>query len=132
MTPYPIRLSPGSDLRRRLEEVLVEHGSLAGFVIAGIGSLSEAQLRFAGKEQPTVIVGDLEIVTLAGTLSPDGAHLHMSIADGDGVIRGGHLGYGCRIRTTAEILMLFLPDWSFTRRHDPNTGFAELEIHPAR
>jgi predicted DNA-binding protein with PD1-like motif len=74
--------------------------------------------------------GDLEILTLAGTISEDGSHLHMSVANAEGWVFGGHIAYGCAVRTTAEVLLLLLPEWSFTRELDPRTGFAELVIRP--
>jgi hypothetical protein len=50
----------------------------AGCLISAVGSLSLAQLRLAGATQATSIHGELEIVSLSGTLSPDGAHLHIA------------------------------------------------------
>src|SRR5262249_32674362 len=91
MQAHPLRPSPGDDLRAALERVLREHAWRAGFVVQGIGSLSVAQLRFAGADIPSEIRGDLEILTLAGSVSPDGAHLHMSIADARGQVFGGHV-----------------------------------------
>ncbi len=43
----PIRLSPGQDARRALEDALKEAQARAAFVLSGIGSLSEAHLRGA-------------------------------------------------------------------------------------
>ena len=74
---------------------------------------------------------ELEILTLAGSLSPDGAHLHMSLADSAGRVIGGHVAQGCVVRTTAEVLVAMLPEWSFTREVDPVTGFAELAVRSA-
>src|ERR1700758_3411339 len=84
MQIHPVRLSPGDDLRVAVESLLGQQASHAAFVIQGIGSLSVAQLRFAGAETPTELRGDLEILTLAGSVSPDGAHLHMSVSDAQG------------------------------------------------
>jgi len=128
MEPLPLRLQPNSDLRRVLEASLDLRRHDAAFVMAGIGSLSRARLRLAGKEQPEVLDGNLEILTLAGSISRDGAHLHMSVADDKGHVIGGHVGYDCMVRTTAEVLLVLLPEWSFTREQDPMTGFAELVI----
>ena len=44
-------------------------------MISGVGSLSVAQLRLAGATQATAIHGEMEILSLSGTLSPDGVHL---------------------------------------------------------
>ena len=76
--------------------------------------------------------GDLEILTLAGTISQDRSHLHMSVAMWKGGVFGGHVAYGCTVRTTAELLVLLLPEWSFTRELDPTTGFAAAVMRPDR
>lgn len=128
MRAYPLRLFPGDDLRAALEDVLHQVKLQAAFVIQGIGSLSVAQLRFAGDEDPTELRDDLEILTLAGSVSSDGAHLHMSVADPRGRVFGGHVGRGCTVRTTAEILLVLLPEHRFSRERDLSSGFMELVI----
>jgi predicted DNA-binding protein with PD1-like motif len=129
MQIHPLRLRPGQDLRASLEAVLSEHAIGAAFVLQGIGSLSVAQLRFAGVEQPTELRGDLEILSLAGSLAPDGAHLHMSISDSQGRVLGGHVAAGCIVRTTAEVLVALLPEHEFSRELDlAGSGFRELVV----
>jgi hypothetical protein len=128
MQAHPLRLSPGDDLRVAIEDALRQRKLQAAFVIQGIGSLDIAALRFAGAEAPTEIRGDLEILTLAGSVSLDGAHLHMLIADARGQVFGGHVAPGCRVRTTAELLLVSVPGYSFVRELDPRTGFMELQI----
>lgn len=128
MEMLPVRLPPGADLRLALEDLLHQHQSAAAYVLQGIGSLSVAQLRFAGRSGPTELRGDLEILTLAGSLSPDGAHLHMAVADADGRVTGGHACAGCTVRTTAELLVALLPRHRFRRMLDEETGFPELSI----
>ncbi|HXX83368.1 MAG TPA: PPC domain-containing DNA-binding protein [Casimicrobiaceae bacterium] len=128
MEALPLRLTPGADLRAALEAALGEHSQRAAVVISGIGSLSSARVRLAGASEPTQLRGDLEILTLAGTVGSDGAHLHMTVADSAGRVMGGHVARGCIVRTTAEVALLLLPGWSFNRELDPATGFAELVI----
>jgi predicted DNA-binding protein with PD1-like motif len=128
MESLPLRIPPGRDLRRTLEEALAATQAPAAFVVAGIGSLSEAHIRFANRDVPTVLSGDYEILTLGGSLSPDGAHLHISIADSQGRVFGGHLSSGSIVRTTAEVLVLLTPEWSLSRELDPATGFKELVV----
>ena len=128
MRVVPIRLTPGTDLRLGLERVLQEQKEQAGWVLSGIGSLSVAPLRLAGQEELTVLEGDLEILTLAGSLSPDGGHLHISVADNQGRVSGGHLAVGATVRTTAEVLVALRPAWSLLREVDPSTGYTELII----
>ncbi|GER10857.1 PPC domain-containing DNA-binding protein [Variovorax boronicumulans] len=127
MDTLVLRLQPGDDLRAVLDAVLKQSGIAdAAFVVSGIGSLRGASIRFAGAETATRIEGDLEILTLAGTLSPDGSHLHLSVSDGAGRVSGGHAAPGCVVRTTAEILVAVLPEWRFSREPDAQTGYAEL------
>ena len=132
MHMLPLRLTPGQDLRAALDAVLLDHGVRAAFVVQGIGSLNVAHLRLAGAGAATELKGDLEILTLAGSLSPDGAHLHMSVADARGHVTGGHVAAGCIVRTTAEVLLALLPEHEFSREHDATTGFPELKVRPVR
>lgn len=132
MKPIPLRLSPDKDLRRALESAVAERSCNAAFVASGIGSLRRTYLRLAGATEPHAFEGDMEILTLAGTVASNGSHLHMSVADAQGRMFGGHVAYGCMVRTTAEVLLLMLPEWSFTREVDPVTGFAELVIRPEK
>jgi predicted DNA-binding protein with PD1-like motif len=99
-------------------------------VLSAVGSLSVAQLRLAGATQATAIHGELEILSLSGTLSPDGAHLHIAIADSKGAVIGGHLCAGSLVRTTAELVIGLLPEFQFRRELDPATGYAELRVSP--
>lgn len=128
MQIHPLRVLPGDDLRDALEAALRETQLHAAFVIQGIGSLSVAQLRFAGADAPTEVRGDLEILTIAGSISRDGAHLHMAVADARGHVTGGHVARGCIVRTTAELLIALLPAHRFSRECDPHTGYPELVI----
>ena len=128
MQSLPLRLLPGQDLRTALAAVLAEHHVSAAFVLQGIGSLSVARLRLAGAGLATELRGDIEILTLAGSLSPDGAHLHMAVADAQGRVLGGHVAPGCIVRTTAELLLALLPEHEFGRQPDPDSGFAELVV----
>lgn len=128
MRTLPLRLAPGVDLRAALEAEVAAHICGASFVVAGIGSLSTAELRLAGATEPLVLSGDLEILTLSGTIGANGSHLHMSVANSSGRVFGGHAARGCIVRTTAEVLLLLLYDWSFGRELDPATGFAELVV----
>lgn len=140
MACVPMRLAPGEDLRRSLETALAQDTDAAvgapaspkaavpAFVLAGIGSLVDARLRFAGESDVSVVPGPLEILTLSGTVCADGAHLHMSVSNRQGEVRGGHVGYGNVVRTTAEVLLMPLADWLLTRDIDALTGFKELRV----
>ena len=122
------RLKPGNDLRRELEALTRRHQIQAGAIVTAVGSLERATLRLADGTEGIEFPGKLEIVSLTGTLSPDGVHLHLSASDKDGHTVGGHLLEGCQIYTTAEIVIVELQDLTFARQLDPQTGYRELIV----
>jgi predicted DNA-binding protein with PD1-like motif len=61
-------------------------------------------------------------------LSPDGAHLHIALADSNGIVVGGHLGPGSAVHTTLEVVVAELEGAAFSREPDPRTGYEELVI----
>ena len=130
MEYLPVRLHPGDDLRPAFESLIRETNQPSAFVLSGIGSLIDARLRFAGMADETLIAGPLEIVSLAGSITRDGAHLHMAVSDCEGRLSGGHAGYGNIVRTTVEAVLVLLPAWQMTREFDATTGFKELSIKP--
>ena len=104
MHPLPLKLKPGSDLRLSLEE-LARSQQLSGFVLGVVGNLSRAAFQCPGQAQPTVLEGDLEVITLNGTLSPEGVHLHLSLSDGACQVWGGHLEPGTLVLKGADLLV---------------------------
>jgi predicted DNA-binding protein with PD1-like motif len=127
---YVIRLHPGDDLKIKLSEFVKEKKIKAGYIITCVGSLSRATLRLANRNETETWKESFEIISLAGTLSPDGNHLHISIANKEGVTIGGHLMDGSIISTTAELVIGEAPDLSFTRETDSTTTFKELKVYP--
>ncbi len=128
LTIHPLRLHPGVDLRTSIENFAREKNIAAGFIITAIGSLNGYHIRFANKQEGSHGSGHFEILSLNGTLSATGVHLHICIADHNGKTIGGHLLNGNHIFTTAEIIIGESSQHIFTRNIDPNTGFNELEI----
>jgi predicted DNA-binding protein with PD1-like motif len=125
----PLRLVPGDDLRRSLEEAVRDVALAGAFVVSGIGSLRVAVLRYAGSQQTTRIEADLELLSLAGSVCGDGTHLHAVVADAHGRVLGGHLCPGSLVRTTAEILLMVMQaEQHLSRTHDAATGYSELVI----
>ena len=131
MRCIPLRLEPGSDLRTSLEAAAGAAAGGSAFVVCGIGSLSQTRLRLAGAASEATVQGDVEIVSLSGTLTPDGAHLHMAVADAQGRVLGGHVCRGNIVRTTAEVLLVPVSPWTLAREQDPQTGCKELVVRAA-
>jgi predicted DNA-binding protein with PD1-like motif len=126
---YALRLRPGDDLRQQLIAFSQAHGIEAGAMMTCVGSLTDVTLRLANQEGPTHYHGHFEIVSLVGTLSATGgSHLHLSVSDSTGRTIGGHLLDGCRVYTTAEIVLGELPALAFTRETDPTFGYKELAV----
>lgn len=129
-TIYALRLKPGQDLRVELEKFAKLRGVRAGYIITCVGSLNHATLRLANQSELSRFEGKLEIVSLVGTLAPDGPHLRLSVSDNTGKTIGGHLVEGCPIYTTAEIIIGEAEDLQFTREQDAASGYQELKIRP--
>jgi predicted DNA-binding protein with PD1-like motif len=122
------------DLKVELERLAREHAFHAACIVTCVGSLSHARLRMAGgmgaPEAFKSFDESMEIVSLGGTLSPDGLHLHLCLARADGACIGGHLVKGCIVNTTAEVVIGELPEVEFGRPVDPSTGYRELKVRP--
>lgn len=127
---HALRLTPATDLRLALEELARQHQWPAAVVLSCVGSLSQAQLRLADASEGTPFQGPFEIVSLEGTLSSDGPHLHLALADRQGQVIGGHVLAGCLVYTTAEMVIGVLPELRFARPLDAETGYRELLVQP--
>lgn len=130
MKTYTFRLLPGQDLFEEIEAFVQKNGITAGVPISCVGSLTIATLRLANKETLDRYEGHFEIVSLTGTVSTNGSHLHISISDNTGWTIGGHLTSGCKIYTTAEIVLLSFPELVYAREDCPYSGYPELVVYP--
>lgn len=127
------RLLLGDNLVAGLRAVFDAADTQAMALVTCVGSLQRVELRHADRDRATVYEGRFEILSLVGTLDARGQHLHLSIADGDGAVFGGHLmPEGSEIYTTAEIVVAALDDLQFDRQPCPLSGYRELTITPRR
>ena len=122
------RLRPDQDLRLSLKQWAEEENLQAASVVSAVGSLKSAEIRLADGKTATHFEGPFEIVSLTGTVSKGGLHLHISLADKTGKTIGGHLLEGSKIYTTAEITLLEATQFQFSREKDNETGYEELVI----
>ena len=128
MKTFALRLHPKQDLKKELIKFTKDNNIQAGFILTCVGSLSRATLRMADETIIKDFEKRFEINSLVGTLSQDGAHLHISLSDETGAEIGGHVKDGCLIYVTAEIIIGELEDAKFSREFDGQTGFKELVI----
>ena len=128
ITTYAFRLMPGEDLKQGIQAIVDANGIKAGWIMTAVGSLTAYNIRFANQPSGTAGQGHFEIVSLTGTVSINGSHLHTSISDEAGNTIGGHLLEGCTIYTTAEIVLAATDKYNFTRETDGTTPWKELQV----
>ena len=122
------RLTKGMDLKEEIEKYATDN-NVSGVVICSVGCLSKLVIRLADGESILEQDGMFEIVSVTGTLSPNGVHIHISVSDEDGNTIGGHLKNGCIVNTTAEVCLTIFDDIKFSREFDDSTGYDELVVH---
>jgi predicted DNA-binding protein with PD1-like motif len=129
MRNYTFRLKSGQDLFDSIEAFVKEKRVEAGCVLSGVGSLTHAAIRLANREFTSPYEGYFEIVSMTGTVSIHGSHLHISISDGNGKTVGGHFESGCKIYTTAEIVIAVFDDVIYKREFAQDSGYDELAVY---
>ena len=125
---YAFRLKPGQDLKLELEKIVKEKNIAAGWVATCVGSLTNYNIRFANQPNGATGIGHFEIVSLVGTLSTNGSHIHISVSDSSGATIGGHLLQGCTVYTTAEVVIQSSSSFIFKREKVGSTAWEELQV----
>lgn len=130
MKTHTFRLKPQQDLFDSIEEFVKQNNIEAGCILSGVGSLTHATLRLANREHYNEYEGHFEIVSMTGTVSIHGSHIHIAISDEDGITIGAHLVSGCKVYTTAEIVLLELDDVVYKRElFENDSGYEELVVY---
>ena len=133
---YATRLKSGTDLRQSIADFVKANNITAGTVVSGVGHLTRLVVRLAdatpGHSPQFDRRENFEIVSLTGTVETDDLHLHISAADKDGRVVGGHLKPGCTIGITLELVMLADTDLQFKRQLDPANGFECLVVENSK
>jgi len=130
MRVITFRLKPGQDLLEQIEKVVKGNHIQAGCVLGAVGSLTHATIRLANRQNFSEYDGYFEIVSMTGTLSIHGSHLHLSISDEEGKTIGGHLVPGCKVYTTAEMVAGIFDDVTYQRELCNESGYEELVVKP--
>ena len=125
---HAFRLKPGTDLKKEIETYVKANNIKAGWIATCAGSLTQCHIRFANQPEGTKGSGHFEIVSLSGTVSANGSHIHISISDSTGKTIGGHLLDSNLVYTTAEIVLQEDDDLVFAREKDGTTPWEELQI----
>ena len=129
MKHHAFRLTYGKDLRQGIEDYCRDNDIQSAAIVTVVGCVYRARIRLADGETIEEYDDRYEIVSLTGTISPDGSHMHISLADEDGRVIGGHMCIGCLVNTTAEVVLVSLDEeYRFSREYDDSTGYDELVI----
>lgn len=134
MKIHTLRLRPGQLLKDELLAYARKNHIQAGFIITCAGAVRAITLRMAGAtpeiQDLHIFDEPLEVVSLSGTVSINGMHLHIALSNKEGNVVGGHLKEGGEIFPTAEIVIGEDQTNKYTRELDVETGFNELVVKP--
>lgn len=125
---YIFRLHRGDDLKNSILEFCRMNNINGGIMACAVGCCSKVRFRLAGADDFYEDERDYEIVSITGTISKDGVHIHISFADNTGKVVGGHLTEGCIINTTCEVSIIKSDKYKLSREYDEETCYKELVI----
>ncbi|XP_076053888.1 bifunctional protein GlmU-like isoform X2 [Oratosquilla oratoria] len=91
-----------------LEDYVKKNTPSGVFVLSCCGSVKSVTLRYASDPDGTTntietLYKYFEVLSMTGTLSQEGTHLHITLADNTGRTVGGHLVGNLMVQTTMEI-----------------------------
>lgn len=136
MKIYTFRLKSGDDLVTEIVRFTNDNNIKAGFIITCVASLKYVTMRMAGakpnNQDIRTVKGPLEVVSLVGTISVNGCHLHIGVSNKEGKVIGGHLKEGSLVETTAEVVIGEDSGKIYSRIVDKSTGFKELVVTDER
>lgn len=128
MKEHVMRLMAGEDLVSSIHSYCKKHEIKAGFIGTCVGSFQRVVFRKGYDQTLFTMDGPFEIVSMEGTVSTDGMHIHTSVSDKSFQVYGGHLLNGSIVHTTAEIVIIELENHELARTKGDLTGFNELKI----
>ncbi|MGB7595600.1 MAG: PPC domain-containing DNA-binding protein [Erysipelotrichaceae bacterium] len=129
MKTLVFRILPKQDLRQEINSHCRSANVKSGCIISAVGCVSTAVVRIADGKTMQTKQADMEIVSLTGTITSDGDHLHILCIDNDHQPFGGHLKEGTLVNTTCEVVIAdFSDEWTLHRSFDMQTGYDELTV----
>ncbi len=128
-----VRLYGGEDFLHELERAFKCSGNRLGLLVSAAGMLKDIKLGYfmgGGEYKENIFSLPREIVSLSGNIINDGetclSHLHLSVADDDGKVAGGHL-HEATVHGTGEIFIC-LSDMQVSRELEENTKLRGLKL----
>ena len=129
-----LRIDDGEELLQAVEAACRLHGVNAA-QISGIGARSSVRLRVLNDTNDGFLFRDfsmpMEIANITGNVTADinglFLHLHLTAADGEMRLYGGHV-VSCVIANTAEIWITLLPDGMLHRAETAEGLLRKIEF----
>jgi len=122
---YLLRLMPGEELAATLEQFCKGHDITGGF-ISGLGATNEVELAHFNvhtkQYSKRVFTGEYEVANLAGNISVEKIHLHMTIGDNTFQTFSGHC-MRCVADPTLEIMIT-----PFAETHRASDEYSGLQL----
>ena len=84
MSFFAVRLHPEDDLLEGMVNALKEAGITSAAIVTCVGSLYVCNVRLAAAIETASWNEELEIVSLVGTFSDNGPHVHISVSEEGG------------------------------------------------
>ncbi len=129
MKTLAFRILPKQDLRQEIETRCKSANIISGCILSAVGCVSQTVVRIADGVTIQTKTADMEIVSLTGTITRDGDHLHILCIDNNHQTFGGHLKEGTLVNTTCEVIIAdFSDEWTLHRSFDMQTGYDELSV----
>ncbi|KAG7169640.1 bifunctional protein GlmU-like [Homarus americanus] len=132
MKVHVLRLEPGQEVRKSLEEYVHREAPSGVVVMTCCGSITSATLRLASKTDGSnkieTFKKHFEVLGMSGTISKGGTHLHICLSDEEGGTLGGHVMGDLVVFTTMEVALGEITDIKLSREYDSSTGFDELTV----
>ena len=120
------RLRRGDDLLREVQKMAQEEQLELAVILSAVGCVTKARLRDASGVTIREIDEPCEIVSATGTVSRKRCHIHVALSKEDLSTVGGHLGEGCLINTTRELVLGVVEGWRCGVEQDEETGYDEI------
>jgi predicted DNA-binding protein with PD1-like motif len=128
-----VRLFPGEDIYRELEQVCQKHEVGTAVVLSGVGQLKQFELGYfkeKGDYTPEAFEKPHELLSLTGGISNQEGkyhfHLHAALGNKEKNVVGGHLIKGI-VEVTNEIVLL-KTSLKFKRRLEESTGLQGMYL----
>ncbi|MFA9423606.1 MAG: PPC domain-containing DNA-binding protein [Sedimentibacter sp.] len=130
-----IRLKPGTDVLKGLEEICKEKGIKDGVILSALGSLDGAvfcnpielpeKKAGYGYGDSSSLIGPIELINATGLICHNSKdevslHIHMSLSDRHGNAHGGHLVEGTKVLLTVDMVIAELEGLVMGREFDPD------------